>query len=147
MVGRWSVRVAVLATWLVLSNTPGLALYVDEGQNFQLRLRTYSRFSVRTEDSDRGATNPSTQMGQMVEHRNFYNPEFEGKLTPYLPDWLGIFKPDDLSFRVAAWGFYDGISSKVLLSAPASGVPFLWLSISRVRKCRIHATSTVPAGG
>lgn len=109
MVGRWSVRVAVLATWLVLSNTPGLALYVDEGQNFQLRLRTYSRFSVRTEDSDRGATNPSTQMGQMVEHRNFYNPEFEGKLTPYLPDWLGIFKPDDLSFRVAAWGFYDGI--------------------------------------
>lgn len=92
--------------------TPSLALYIDEGQNFQLRLRTYSRLSIRVEDSDSppgGDTVPVTKMGQMVEHRNFYNPEFEGKLTPFWPSWLEAFKPDDLSFRVAAWGFYDGI--------------------------------------
>ncbi len=92
--------------------TPSLALYIDEGQNFQLRLRTYSRLSIRVEDSDSppgGDTVPVTKMGQMVEHRNFYNPEFEGKLTSFWPSWLEAFKPDDLSFRAAAWGFYDGI--------------------------------------
>ncbi len=109
MLGRWTVWVAKAVTVAGLLAAPVQALYIDEGQNFQLRLRTYSRFSIRTENSEEGVTFPNTKLGQMVEHRNFYNPEFEGKLTPYLPSWLGIFKPDDLSFRVAAWGFYDGI--------------------------------------
>jgi len=106
---RWMVWFSRLLLAMWMFSSPAFALYIDEGQNFQLRLRTYSRFSVRTEDSEIGASSPRTKMGQMVEHRNFYNPEFEGKLTPYLPSWLGIFKPDDLSFRAAAWGFYDGI--------------------------------------
>lgn len=111
---RWIRRFSHGLVWLVgvALATPSMALYIDEGQNFQLRLRAYSRLSIRVEDSDSppgGDTVPVTKMGQMVEHRNFYNPEFEGKLTPYWPSWLAAFKPDDLSFRAAGWGFYDGI--------------------------------------
>lgn len=111
---RWKQWFGSACVWLlfVAFDQPAFGLYIDEGQNFQLRLRVYSRFSIRTENSQSpptGDTVPKTKAGQMVEHRNFYNPEFEGKLTPYWPTWLGTLKPDDFSFRVAAWGFYDGI--------------------------------------
>ncbi len=111
---RWKNKFRSGLVWLLTCSigAPAFGLYIDESQNFQLRLRAYSRFSIRTENSESpptGDTVPKTHAGQMVEHRNFYNPEFEGKLTPYWPSWLASFKPDDLSFRVAAWGFYDGI--------------------------------------
>lgn len=105
----WGLLGILLATAL---SEPASAIYLDEAQNFQLRARAYSRYSTRLENSDSppsGDTVPNTKIGQMVEHRNFYNPEFEGKLTPLLPNWFGPLQPDDLSFRVAAWGFYDGI--------------------------------------
>ncbi len=107
--GWWSLTVWVV---LVALNGPAHALYLDDGQNFQVRARVYTRFSLRTENSSSppgGDTTPVTKAGQMVEHRNFYNPEVEGKLTSYVPDWLNSFRPDDLSFRFAAWGFYDGL--------------------------------------
>ncbi|MCX8070918.1 MAG: DUF1302 domain-containing protein [Candidatus Binatia bacterium] len=111
---RWTKQCGRGLVWVlsVVVAAPCFGMPIDEAQNFQLRLRAYSRFSIRVQDSDSppgGDTVPVTKMGQMVEHRNFYNPEFEGKLTPYWPSWLAAFKPDDLSFRVAAWGFYDGI--------------------------------------
>ncbi|MGH9420640.1 MAG: DUF1302 family protein, partial [Thermoanaerobaculia bacterium] len=56
---------------------------------------------------------PDTKTGQLIQQRNFFNPELEAKLTPYLTwmntgglDWI---KPDDLRFRIAGWGFYDGL--------------------------------------
>jgi hypothetical protein len=40
---------------------------------------------------------------QLVSHRTFLNPELDAKLTRH-QRWL-----DDLSFRFALWGFYDGV--------------------------------------
>src|SRR5262249_46470744 len=58
-------------------------------------------------------TTPEAKSGQLVQQRNFFNPELDAKLAPYLSglrsgplSWLA---PDDFSFRAAGWGFYDGI--------------------------------------
>lgn len=88
------------------------AIYLDEDRNISLRMRLYSQASVRISNSH-GETTPITKKGQLVQHRNFYNPEMDAILTSYM-DWmnrvgLGILKPDDFSFRVAGRGFYDGI--------------------------------------
>lgn len=88
------------------------AIYLDEGQTVSLRLRAYSQGSVRLEDSQ-GDTTPSVKVGQLVQHRNFFNPELEAKLVSYT-SWmktagLSVVAPDALDFRLAAWGFYDGI--------------------------------------
>jgi len=87
------------------------AIYLDQEQNIALRARIYSRASVRTNDSQ-ADTIPDARRGQLVEHRNFYNPELDAKLTSYTT-WmkdagLGFLAPDDFSVRLAAWGFYDG---------------------------------------
>jgi hypothetical protein len=88
------------------------AVYLDEEQNISLRGRFYSQASIRLENS-RGDTTPTTKAGQLVQHRNFYNPELDADLTSYLRwmkggsvDWLA---PDRFTFRAAGWGFYDGI--------------------------------------
>jgi len=87
-------------------------IYLDPGQNISLRARIYSQAGIRIEDSSQD-TYPRTEEGQLIQHRNFYNPELDAKLAPYLSsmrgtvmDWLA---PDDFRFRLAAWGFYDGI--------------------------------------
>src|SRR6185369_14085270 len=52
--------------------------------------------------------------GDLGLQRNFYNPEFDAKLTDYLA-WtrdapgLSLFTPDEFKFRFAWWGFYDGV--------------------------------------
>lgn len=91
--------------------TPAAAIYLDQDQDIALRARIYSRASIRTNESQ-NATTP-TKAGQLVEHRNFYNPELDAKLTKYT-SWmkdagLGFLAPDDFSVRLAAWGFYDGV--------------------------------------
>jgi hypothetical protein len=56
---------------------------------------------------------PSTKAGQLIQHRNFFNPELEAKFTSYTSwmkgSFLSFMAPDDFSGRLAAWGFYDGI--------------------------------------
>ena len=47
---------------------------------------------------------PARSPFQLIENRNFMNPEFDARLTRYQP-----FSLDDFSFRLALWGFYDGI--------------------------------------
>src|SRR5262249_38722183 len=49
-------------------------------------------------------TRPAVSPFQVIEQRYFLNPEFDAKLTRYQP-----FSLDELSFRLALWGFYDGI--------------------------------------
>jgi Protein of unknown function (DUF1302) len=87
-------------------------IYLDEDQNITLRARIYSQFSVRSEDSQ-VFTFPDTFTGQLVQNRNFFNPEVDAKLTSYMKfmngSWADFMSPDDLRFRIAAWGFYDGI--------------------------------------
>lgn len=46
----------------------------------------------------------SYHVGDLAQHRNFYNPEFDAKLT----DFTGGLA-DDFKFHFAWWGFYDGL--------------------------------------
>ena len=108
-VGRASVTAAVLIAACAPS---ARAIFLDEAQNFTLRARLYSQAAVRIEDS-KTDTAPTTKAGQLVQHRNFFNPELEAKLTSYTSwmhgSFLDFMAPDDFSLRTAAWVFYDGI--------------------------------------
>lgn len=113
------------------------AYFLDAGRNFDVRVRAYSQLGILTEDAEtkgcrpvyttvngkRGpilfkndprTCPPQYSAGSLAQHRNFYNPEFDAKLTPYL-NWMGDVQglswiaPDDFKFRFAWWGFYDGI--------------------------------------
>lgn len=97
---------------VLLLATGASGLYLDEEQNITLRARIYSQFSVRSEDSQ-VFTFPETFTGQLVQNRNFFNPEVDAKLTSYFNwmngTWADFMSPDDFRFRIAAWAFYDGI--------------------------------------
>ncbi|MCW5888975.1 MAG: hypothetical protein KIT14_00330 [bacterium] len=113
------------------------AYFLDAGRNFDVRVRAYSQLGILTENSERKGCQPvyttvngkrgpvlfqndprtcppKYSAGTLAQHRNFYNPEFDAKLTPYL-NWMGDVQglswvaPDDFKFRFAWWGFYDGI--------------------------------------
>lgn len=97
---------------LVLAAAHAHAIYLDEDQNVTLRARIYSQAAIRIQDSSVD-TEPVTYRGQLIQNRNFFNPELDAKLTAYTNwmkrdglDWLA---PDDLRFRIAAWAFYDGL--------------------------------------
>jgi hypothetical protein len=79
------------------------AYFLDASRNFELRGRFYSEVAFAAEESE-PQTRPARSPLQLISHRNFVNPEFEGRLTSYQ-----LFGLDDLSFRLAIWGFYDGI--------------------------------------
>jgi hypothetical protein len=90
------------------------AIYLDENQSISLRTRVYTQGAIRTEGSYDDTT-PSVKVGQLIQHRNFFNPELDAKLSSYttwMRDQRGLLRviaPDSLDFRLAAWGFYDGI--------------------------------------
>jgi len=79
------------------------AVYLDTNRDFQIRGRAYTEGIVAAESSE-PQTRPARSPFQLISHRTFFNPEFEAQLTRYQP-----FGLDDLSFRLALWGFYDGI--------------------------------------
>lgn len=105
----WSALGVLLAVGLART---AAAIYLDEGQNFSLRARIYSQAGIRLENSQVG-TVPSTKTGQLVQNRNYYNPELDAKFNKYTSWMKGTFldwvAPDEFSGRLAAWGFYDGI--------------------------------------
>jgi len=107
----WRQRLLGVAVIVGLAHQAA-AIYLDEDQHVSLRARLYSQGTVRIDNSDAG-TLPTTREGQLVQNRNFFNPELEAKLTSYTTwmhgTFLDILAPDDLSGRLAAWGFYDGI--------------------------------------
>lgn len=110
---------AIAAAIVALSATASWAVYLDKDQNISFRGRVYSQWSVRADKSPETANyttidNPTFAAGQLVQQRNFYNPELDADLTSYTKflnevSWLDWLTPDDLGFRVAAWGFYDGV--------------------------------------
>jgi hypothetical protein len=114
MFARHRPRLAwVVGAILILVAVPGAhAIYLDEDQNITLRARIYSQAAIRIDDSQVD-TVPATKEGQLVQQRNFFNPELDAKLTPYTNflrgGWFDWLTPDDLRFRIAGWGFYDGI--------------------------------------
>jgi hypothetical protein len=109
------------AGWLALSclsltlwaSSAG-AYYLDKGRRFDVRLRAYSQLGILTEDAETLGNPPQYDAGDLGQHRNFYNPEFDARLTDFTR-WMGdapglrFIRPDDFKFRFAWWGFYDGI--------------------------------------
>jgi hypothetical protein len=107
----WWALLAIVAFSIARTAT---AIYLDENQTISLRSRIYTQAAIRTEGSYDNTT-PSVQVGQLVQHRSFFNPELEAKLASYTT-WMrthgGVLQaiaPETFDFRLAAWGFYDGI--------------------------------------
>ncbi len=122
--------------WLVLgvaavlgAVTPSHAYFLDKGRNFDVRLRAYSQLGILTDSAERDwpgngkntcvvngqeSTKCSYSAGDLAQHRNFYNPEFDANLTDYMR-WTGevpglsLIAPEEFKFRFAWWGFYDGL--------------------------------------
>jgi hypothetical protein len=80
------------------------AFYLDEDRNLSVRLRTYAQVAIATQNSYT-ETDPPKSFGQVMQNRYFANPEFDAKWAPYLPQGY----VDELTTRLALWGFYDGL--------------------------------------
>src|SRR5882724_7612598 len=105
-------RFAVAAAMLAATVLPriGLAVYLDEGKFFRLTANLYTQTRFRLQDSEgpkgvqtqltffSGGTPLNTQMGNLVQWRNYAAPVFEGSLAK--PLGIGRWF-DDLSFRFA----------------------------------------------
>jgi hypothetical protein len=121
----------LLAVLLVFASTSE-AYFLDSARRFDVRLRAYSQLGVMMEESEtptpedrarvlsflpptatrqqrraivRTITPPRYDLGDLGQHRNFYNPEFDANLTDFMR-WSGA---DQFKFRFAWWGFYDGL--------------------------------------
>ena len=110
----WALRIVVGAL-LALWASPSSAYYLDNDRNFNVRLRAYTQLAIMTQDSGEGwpTGKGAYSAGDLASHRNFYNPEFDAKLTDYTA-WmnsagLSLISPDEFKFRFAWWGFYDGL--------------------------------------
>ena len=96
----------------VLSALPAHAYFLDKTRNFDVRFRGYSQVNISAEKTR--DENPNISAGEVLNQRNFYNPEFDAKLSDYM-SWmknvpgLSLIAPDEMKFRFAWWGFYDGI--------------------------------------
>jgi hypothetical protein len=99
----------VVISWAA---TPTHGYFLDKARNFDVRTRIYSQLGIMMQNSS--PEGPSYDLGDLGQHRNFYNPEFDAKLTDYT-HWMGdtpglsLIAPDDFKFRFAWWGFYDGL--------------------------------------
>src|SRR5438105_3563307 len=130
------IRLAIAVAALVTVGTPSHAYFLDTARNFDVRLHSYSQLGILTDSAETdwpgvdrvipGSTSPSCivngkaskkcayHAGDLAQHRNFYNPEFDAKLNDYTR-WmnevpgLSLISPEDLKFRFAWWGFYDGL--------------------------------------
>jgi hypothetical protein len=122
-----------LVAVLVFTRTAS-AYFLDSDRRFDVRLRAYSQLGVLTDSSETAGCPTDTQLakakaisdpaqrqaklaqlmqtcppsysaGDLAQHRNFYNPEFDANLTDFM-HWSGA---DEFKFRFAWWGFYDGL--------------------------------------
>jgi len=89
------------------------AYFLGGNRNFDLRARVYSQLGIMMDDAEKDQPT-RYKIGDLAQHRNFYNPEFDARLTDYL-HWtdnvpgFSLLSPDDFKFRFAWWGFYDGL--------------------------------------
>jgi len=120
---RGLVRVAFGLVCVLICRSTSHAFFLDDQRRFDVRMRSYSQWSVMTQSSEHkgcitdGKRTPATcppeyQGGDLNQIRNFYNPEFDAKLTDFT-SWMGDtsalswMSPEDFRFRFAWWGFYD----------------------------------------
>src|SRR5205809_477536 len=105
--------------WLVLglavlgAGSTAQAYFLDKGRNFDIRARVYSQLGIMMDDAEKDQPTRYS-FGDLAQHRNFYNPEFDARLTDYMR-WtdrvpgLSLLSPEEFKFRFAWWGFYDGL--------------------------------------
>ena len=105
--GKLRICFVVIAAAATLGASSRAAHAIVFGQNdaVELRGRVYSQFTVATEQS-KLYTQPPIDPGNMKQWRTFYNPELEVDFRK-LVGWRSFF--DQLSGRLAIWGFYDGL--------------------------------------
>src|SRR5262249_46505511 len=96
---------AACMTAVLALPTRSLAFYLDADRNFSIRARAYDEAALAAEVSE-PQTKPKRSPFQLIEDRHFFNPEFDANLTPHQP-WP--WELDNFSFRLALWGFYDGL--------------------------------------
>src|SRR5262245_11345881 len=112
---RW-----MLVVLAVLPTGIAHGYFLDPDRRFDVRLRAYSQLCGMMEDSEptwqylyKYDTNGNIvkvkaakgyHIGDLAQERNFYNPDFDAKLT----DFTGGLA-DDFRFHFAWWGFYDGL--------------------------------------
>src|SRR5262249_6137627 len=106
------------------------AFFLDKDGNFDVRGRVYNQVAILTENAAEQencrVVDPTTgktvvtpacshfASGDIGQERTFWNPELDAKLTPYT-GWmngvsgLSLLSPEDLKFRFAWWGYYDGV--------------------------------------
>src|SRR5438034_10312787 len=101
------------------------AYFLDEARNFEIRLRAYAGVAIATESSREGPRDPATGKelakspdiapGDILSQRNFYNPEFDAKLTDYTR-WtqtvpgFSLISADAFNSHLAWGGLSDGTS-------------------------------------
>jgi len=107
------------AGWLVLgvavlgAGSSAQAYYLGGDRDFDVRARVYSQLGIMMDDAEKDQPT-RYKFGDLAQHRNFYNPEFDARLTKHMR-WtdnvpgLSLLSPDDFKFHFAWWGFYDGI--------------------------------------
>src|SRR5262249_22925018 len=131
--GTWGGRLALGVAAILGCGATSFAFYLDKGRNFDVRARAYSQLGIMTENSAREGCGlvkaadgsalfrddprrcpPEHSAGDLGQHRKFYKPELDAKLTDYrrwwqaAACWRGV-APDDLKSGFAWWGFYDGL--------------------------------------
>jgi hypothetical protein len=130
---RTPTRWLMLGLVVVLSTPNAHGYFLDKERRFDVRARVYTQVGILTEDAREQeaclvpaptAANPDRRVvtdachrfgpGDLHQHRNFWNPEFDAKLTDFserirtVPG-LSLLAPDEFKFRFAWWGFYDGV--------------------------------------
>jgi hypothetical protein len=100
--GTWLLRAGLGGIVLLALGSRAEAYFLDANRDYELRARLYNETAISAEDSQ-PQTKPARATGQVIEQRTFFNPEFEAKFTRHQS------LLDDLSFRMALWGFYDGL--------------------------------------
>ena len=100
----------------VLSALPAHAYFLDKTRNFDVRFRGYSQVNISAEKTR--DENPNISAGEVLNQRNFYNPEFDAKLSDYM-SWmknvpgLSLIAPDGSDGRQCCIGTLSSVRSPI----------------------------------
>src|SRR5207247_3421238 len=83
------------------------AYYLGGNRDFDLRARVYSQLGIMMDNAEKDQPT-RYKIGDLAQHRNFYNPELDARLTKYIR-WTdnvpsrSLLSPAERKFRFARW--------------------------------------------